>query len=254
MKKTLIAVLLATSAVAGVAYANTTQKSPKHVDWQFDGVFGTLDKQSAQRGFQVYKEVCSACHGLSRVAFRNLTDLGFSEGEVKALAASYQIQDKEPNDAGEMFERPGKPSDKLPSPHPNEQAARAAHNGAYPPDLSLIVKARPNGANYLYSLLTGYGQPIPEGVHIADGQHYNPYFPGGALAMPQPISDGQVSYEDGTAASVDQMSKDVTTFLQWAAEPEMQARKQMGIKVILFLAVFTVFMYLAKRNLWKKLH
>jgi ubiquinol-cytochrome c reductase cytochrome c1 subunit len=186
------------------------------------------------------------------VAFRNLAELGFSEAEIKALAASYQVKDG-PNDDGDMFERPGKPSDRFPSPYANEQQARATHNGAYPPDLSLIVKARPDGANYLYSLLTGYGQP-PEGVHLGDGQHYNPYFPGGALAMIPPLSDGQVAYEDGTQASIDQMSRDVVNFLQWAAEPEMQARKQLGIKVLIFLAVFTAFMYLAKRNLWRKLH
>jgi ubiquinol-cytochrome c reductase cytochrome c1 subunit len=253
MKKALM-VAVSLVAFTGMAYAASDVKHPRKVDWQFDGMFGTVDKQSAQRGMQVYKEVCAACHGLKRVSFRTLADIGFSEAEIKALAASYQIQDKEPNDAGEMYERPGKASDSFPSPHANEQAARAAHNGAYPPDLSLIIKARPDGANYLYSLLTGYGQTPPEGVEVQAGQNYNPYFPGGKLAMAAPLSDDQVSYEDGTRASVDQMSRDVVNFLQWTAEPEMEHRKQLGLSVLIYLAIFTGFMYLAKRNLWKKLH
>jgi len=238
--------------VASATFAASDQKPAKHVEWNFDGPFGRVDKISAQRGFQVYKEVCAACHGLHRVAFRTLTDIGFSEAEVKALAAEYTIQDG-PNDDGDMFDRPGIAADKFPMPYANENAARAANNGAYPPDLSLIVKARPNGANYLYSLLTGY-EAAPEDVKLDAGQYYNPYFPGHKLAMPQPMSDGQVSYEDGTEASLDQMSKDVTNFLQWTAEPEMEQRKQMGIKVLLYLAVFTAFAYIAKKHIWKKLH
>lgn len=225
---------------------------PKRVSWPFDGITGHVDKPAAQRGFQIYKEVCAACHGLSRVAFRSLSDIGFTEAEIKALAANYQIKDG-PNDDGEMFERPGKPSDYFPPPYPNEQAARAAQNGAYPPDLSLIVKARAAGANYLYSLLIGYAA-APAGMHLGDGMSYNPYFPGGQIAMPAPLSDGQVTYEDGTAASLDQMAHDVTVFLQWAAEPEMEARKQMGIKVLMYLFIFTAFMYVAKRKLWRKIH
>lgn len=251
--KQLILTLLAALVIAAPAYANSDQLPPKKIDWAFDGVFGRVDKQSAQRGFQVYKEVCAACHSLNRVAFRTLTQIGFSEAEVKALAASYSVKDG-PNDEGEMFDRPGVPADKFVPPYANEQAARAAQNGAYPPDLSLIIKARPNGANYVYSLLTGYGQAVPEHVQIAEGQHYNPYFPGGKLAMPAPLSDGQISYTDGTTASVDQMAKDVVDFLQWTAEPEMEARKQMGIKVLVYLAIFTGFMYVAKRRLWSKLH
>ena len=236
-----------------MAYASSDQKHPKHMQWSFDGMFGRIDKPASQRGLQVYKEVCAACHGLNRVAFRSLGDLGFSEGEIKALAASYTVKDG-PNDDGEMFERPAKPSDKFPSPFANDQAAASANNGAAPPDLSLIVKARPNGANYLYSLLTGYGETLPEHVQVTAGQHYNPYFPGGKLAMPAPLSEGQVSYEDGTAASVDQMAKDVTHFLQWAAEPEMESRKHMGLKVLLYLAVFSAFAYIAKKHIWRKIH
>lgn len=248
----LIAALTASLLTTAAVHASTDQKHPRQMNWSFDGMTGTVDKQSAQRGFQVYKEVCAACHGLDLISFRNLQDIGFSEAEVKALAASYQINDG-PNDDGEMFQRPGKPSDNFPSPYANENAARATHNGAYPPDLSLIVKARPDGANYLYSLLTGY-EAAHEGVELSDGQHYNPYFPGGKLAMPAPLSDGQVEYGDGTKASVDQMSRDVVNFLQWAAEPEMQSRKQMGIKVLIYLAIFTAFMYIAKRNIWSRIH
>lgn len=248
----LIAVSFSALGIAGYAYASTDQKPPRKIEWAFDGVFGTVDKQAAQRGFQVYKEVCSACHGLSRIAFRNLTEIGFTPAEVKALASTYQITDG-PNDDGDMFDRPGKPSDSFVPPFPNEQAARAAYNGAYPPDLSLIVKARQDGANYLYSLLTGYAD-APAHVQLTDGQYYNPYFPGGKLAMPAPLSDDLVSYSDGTNATVDQMSRDVVTFLQWTAEPEMESRKQMGLKVLIYLAIFTVFMYVAKRNIWRRIH
>ncbi|MBY0406556.1 MAG: cytochrome c1 [Rickettsiales bacterium] len=248
----LVATALVSASAAGLAFAED-HKHPRQVAWPFDGIFGRVDKQAAQRGFQVYKEVCSACHGLGRVAFRNLTEIGFSEAEVKALAATYQIKDG-PNDEGEMFERAGLASDSFVPPFANENAARAANGGAYPPDLSLIIKARHDGANYVHSLLTGY-EPAPAGFDMQPGQYYNPYMPGGRLAMPAPLnSEGQVSYSDGTKATVEQMSSDVVTFLQWAAEPEMEARKQGGIKVLMYLAIFTAFMYVAKRNLWKKLH
>lgn len=240
------------TCVAVPALAATHAQHPKEVDWAFDGVLGKVDKISAQRGFQVYKEVCAACHGLHRVAFRNLTALGFSEGEVKAIAAGYSVQDG-PNDEGEMFSRPGLPSDKFVPPFANEKAARASNGGAYPPDLSLIIKARPNGANYVYSLLTGYDEPVPEHVVPGPGQYANPYFPGGLLAMPAPLASGQVTYQDGTEATVAQMSHDVVTFLQWAAEPEMEHRKQMGIKVMIFLAIMTVFFYFAKKRIWANL-
>lgn len=252
MKKIIFIAPVVALAFAGIAHAASDQKPLKRAEWAFDGVFGHVDQQAAQRGFQVYKEVCSACHGLKRVAFRSLASIGFSEAEIKALASTYQIKDG-PNDEGEMFERPGVAADYFPSPYPNENAGRAVHNGAYPSDLSLMVKARPDGANYLYSLLTGY-EKAPADAHLGEGQHYNPYFPGGKLSMPAPLSDDQVSYEDGTKATVDQMSHDVTVFLQWAAEPEMQSRKQTGIKVLIFLAFFSCFAYIAKRNIWKKLH
>lgn len=242
----------AAALMATAAWAAGDVKPPRQMHWSFDGIFGTVDKPSAQRGLQVYKEVCAACHGLKRVPFRSLSAIGFSEAEIKALAASYSVKDG-PNDDGEMFERPGRPSDYFVPPYANEQAARAAQNGAYPPDLSLIIKARHDGANYLYSLLTGYAEP-PAGVQMGANMHYNPYFPGGQIAMAAPIADGQVTYGDGTHASLDQMSRDVVNFLQWAAEPEMQHRKQMGIKVMLYLGIFTVFAYIAMKRVWSRLH
>ncbi len=244
----LLSLFLASPALA----AGSDAKPPRDMHWKFDGAFGTVDRQSAQRGLQVYREVCAACHGMKRVAFRTLSGIGFPEAEIKALAAEYDITDG-PNDDGDMFQRPGLPSDKFPSPYANEKAARAVNNGAYPPDLSLIIKARPNGANYFYSLMTGYKE-APEDMELGNGMYYNPYFPGGQIAMPTPLSDGQVTYEDGTTASVDQMARDLTNFLQWAAEPEMEVRKRMGVKVMIFLLITTFLLYIAKRRIWRNLH
>lgn len=241
-------------SIAGNAVASDDIEHPKKVDWSFEGAFGTFDRQSIQRGFKIYKEVCSACHSVNRLAFRNLRDVGFSEAEVTSLAAGYNVTDG-PNQEGEMFERPAKPSDRIPSPYANDNAARAANNSALPPDLSLIVKARHDGANYVYSLLTGYQDPAPEDVVLSENMHYNPYFSGGGkqFAMPAPlIKDGQVAYEDGTNPTIDQMSKDVVNFLQWAAEPEMEHRKSMGVKAMIFLSIFTLLFYLAKTRIWKR--
>ena len=249
MNKFLLVTCALTAMAGGVAYANSEAEHPNKQHWQFDGVRGTVDRQSAQRGLQVYKEVCSACHGLHRVAFRNLTALGFSEAEAKEFAAGYTVQDG-PNDEGEMFERPGLPSDKFVPPFANEKAARASNNGAYPPDLSLIIKARHDGANYLHSLLTGY-EEAPAGVELGANMHYNKFFPGHQIAMPAPLVDGGVTYSDGTAATVDQQARDVVNFLQWAAEPEMEQRKNMGIRVLLFLAVMTVLFGIAKKRVWR---
>ncbi|MBM3616985.1 MAG: cytochrome c1 [Alphaproteobacteria bacterium] len=256
MKRSLITLLATTAIMAGAALpalAATDAQHPKHVDWAFDGPLGRVDQQSAQRGLQVYKEVCAACHGLKRIAFRNLTAIGFSEAEAKEIAKGYTVTDG-PNDDGEMFTRPGILSDRFVPPFANEKAARAANGGAYPPDLSLMIKARPNGANYVYSLLTGYDEPVHEGIVAGPGQYTNPYFPGGILAMAPPLASGVVTYQDGTEATVAQMSHDVVTFLQWAAEPEMEQRKQMGIKVMVFLAIMTVFFYFAKKSIWSRLH
>lgn len=241
---------IAGMGAAPASFAATEAEHPKQLHWPFDGMFGTVDVQSAQRGYQVYKEVCAACHSMKRVPFRSLGEIGFTEAEIKALAAGYSYE--ELGDDGQPKERPGRPSDYFKSPYPNEKASRAANGGAYPPDLSLIVKARHDGANYVYSLLTGYAS-APSGMKMADGMHYNPYFPGGQIAMPSPLSEGQVSYGDGTASSVDQMSRDVVNFLQWAAEPEMQHRKAMGLKVLMFLLIMTGFSYVAKKRVWNRL-
>ena len=226
---------------------------PEEQEWAFDGIFGKFDRVSIQRGFQVYKEVCSACHSLKRIAFRNLAEIGLSEDEVKAVAMEYSIEDG-PDEEGEMFERPGKPSDYFPTPYPNDKAARAANNGALPPDLSLMVKARHDGANYIYSLLTGYDQP-PAGFELGENMNYNPYFSGGGrqFSMIPPLtSAGQVEYQDGVESTIAQMSYDVVSFLQWAAEPEMEKRKVLGFKVLIFLAIFTILFYLLKNKIWKR--
>ena len=220
-------------------------------NWSFDGVFGKFDKAALQRGFQVYKEVCAGCHGLEYIAFRNLTELGLNVDQVKAIAAEYEVEDG-PDDEGEMFTRPAILSDILPSPFANDNAARASNNGALPPDLSLIAKARTGGPDYLHALLTGYVD-APADVKINEGMSYNPYFPGNQIAMPPPIDDDAVEYTDGTPATVDQMSLDVVQFLMWAAEPKLEIRKRMGIKVILFLRVLTALFYASKRKVWSRI-
>jgi ubiquinol-cytochrome c reductase cytochrome c1 subunit len=244
--------LAAAFAVAALPALAAEAVKLKDVEWHHAGPFGTFDRAAAQRGFLVYKEVCAACHSLRYVAFRHLEDIGLTEAETKALAATYQVVDG-PDDSGEMFERAGKPSDRYPSPYPNEKAARAANNGAYPPDLSLITKARVGFENYVYSVLTGYEEP-PAGVEVREGMSYNAYFPGHQIAMPQPINDDQVTYPDGTKASIDQMAHDVVTFLAWAAEPSLEARKKMGVKVLLFLLAFAIVLYAVKRKVWAAAH
>ncbi len=226
---------------------------PRNVQWQHDGplgfgVLGTFDRAQLQRGYQVYTEACSACHGLRYVAFRNLEALGFSEPEVRAIARQRQIADLDPN-TGEEITRPGLPSDHFPSPYPNETAARAANNNAYPPDLSLIVSARAGGQKYIYSLLTGY-QPAPPGFQVTPGLHYNPYFHSVQIAMPPPLMPGRVEYADGTEATVEQMAADVTAFLRWAAEPELEARRRMGLATIGFLIILSVLAYATYRRVW----
>jgi len=220
--------------------------------WSFDGVFGTYDRASAQRGFQVYKDVCSVCHPVKHLHFRDLTDIGYSEDEVKAIAAGYQVTDG-PNDEGQMFQRPGRPSDPIPGPFPNDQAARAANNGALPPDQSLIVKARPGGPDYVYGILTGYKE-APSGFKLVPGMNYNEFFPGHQIAMPQPLADNAVTFADGTPATVPQMAHDVVTFLTWAAEPRLEDRHRTGFKVTLFLVVAAGVFYAAKRKIWAAIH
>lgn len=245
--------LLALTAALSIAFAtsagaNTAPTLPKQ-DWSFSGMFGTFDRASAQRGWQVYEEVCHACHGLKFVAFRNLHALGFSTEQVEAIASRFEVQ-AGPNDEGEMFMTPAKGASHIPSPFANDQAARVANNGALPPDLSLITQARVGAADYVYAILTHYRDPAPEGFNLNSGMFYNEYFPGHQIGMPPPLSDDRVTYLDGTKATVSQMAHDVTTFLTWAAEPNMEQRKQLGITVLLFLIVLTGFLYALKRQIW----
>ena len=226
---------------------------PLKVDWSFKGLTGTFDRASLQRGFQVYKEVCSSCHSMQYLSYRNLGEPGgpeFSEQEVKAIAASFEIDDG-PDSQGEMFTRPGRPSDKFKNPYPNVQAAIAANGGAYPPDMSVLVKARKGGANYIYSVLVGYEDP-PPGVTLDEGVYYNKYMIGYKIKLPNNLSDGLVEYADGTDSTVDQMAKDVTTFLAWAAEPELEERHKTGVKVILYLVLLTILVYLSMKKIWSR--
>lgn len=269
----LVASILSLAVVAGIGLGSAAFAAeypinkPRNIDWSFAGPFGTYDKAQLQRGLKVYTEACAVCHSMELVPFRTLTDLGYSDAQVRAFAANYEVEDG-PNADGEMFMRTAVPSDNFPSPFPNKEAAAAANNGAAPPDFSLIAKARgvirgfptfvfdiftqyqQGGPDYIYSLLTGYQDP-PEGVEIADGTHYNPYFiAGSALAMGAPLSDGLVTYDDGSPETVDQYSQDVAAFLMWAAEPHLEDRKRMGFMVMIFLAIFTVLIYLTKKSVY----
>lgn len=240
---------------------------PEQMDWSFAGPFGKYDKAQLQRGLKVYTEVCSACHSMNLVAFRTLEDLGYSEAQVKAFAANYEVTDG-PNADGEMFTRTAVASDHFPSPFPNKEAAAAANGGAAPPDFSLIAKARgvtrgfptfifdiftqyqQGGPDYIHALLTGYQDP-PEGVEVAEGTYFNPYFIAGqSLAMAPPLSDGQVTYDDGSPETLEQYSLDVSAFLMWAAEPHLEDRKRMGFMVMVFLAIFTALIYLTKKSVY----
>lgn len=243
------------AAVSAPANAAGDAKHPAEMNWQFDGLFGTYDRNALRRGFQVYKEVCASCHSLNQIAFRNLSQEGgpeFSEAEVKAIAKEYLVEDG-PDDYGDMFERDALPRDKFPSPYPNENAARAANGGAYPPDLSLITKARGGGADYIHALLSGY-EEAPEGVEMRAGLYYNPYMAGGKIAMPVPLLEELVEYSDGTEATVEQMSMDVTHFLNWTAEPELEERKRMGFMVLIYLTIFAGLMFFSMRKIWADLH
>jgi ubiquinol-cytochrome c reductase cytochrome c1 subunit len=253
MKRILAAAAAALVLGVGPAASASEAVELPTQNWSFGGVFGTFDRGATQRGFLVYKEVCSACHSLNLLAYRNLTQIGLTPEQVDTIAAGFEVQDG-PNDEGDMFTRPARASDTFVSPFPNPQAARAANNGALPPDLSLITKARLGGADYLYALLTGYQDPPPEGVTLMPGMNYNKFFPGHQIGMAPPIADGIVDYPDGTAATTEQIAKDVTTFLSWAAEPELEERKNLGIRTLLFLVVLTALLYALKRKIWQDVH
>jgi ubiquinol-cytochrome c reductase cytochrome c1 subunit len=246
-----IAAAAVTALLAFPAAASEAPVPPAQ-SWSFSGPFGTYDRAALQRGFQVYKEVCSGCHSLRHVYYRDLAALGYNEDEIKAIAASVEVQDG-PNDQGEMFTRPGRSYDRFKSPFPNDNAARAANNGALPPDLSVITKARPHGHDYLYALMTGYKEP-PADMKMTEGMQYNTAYAGNQIAMVPPLSEGSIEYKDGTKATVPQMARDVTVFLAWTAEPEMEERKRIGYKVLLFLLVLTGVLYAAMRRVWSKVH
>jgi len=237
---------LGTQAAEKVEYLKT--------DWSFKGLFGKFDRAALQRGYQVYTEVCSSCHSMKYLSYRNLSEKGgpeFSIEQAKAIAASFEVKDG-PNSDGDMFTRPGRLSDKFVMPYDNVQAAQAANGGAYPPDMSVLVKARGGGVDYIYSLLQGYEDP-PAGVTLDDGVYYNKYMYGNKIKMANQLSDGLVEYSDGTTASVEQMSKDVTTFLMWSAEPHLESRHQMGFKAIVYLIILTILVYFSMKKIWSRI-
>lgn len=252
MRKLLVlAALLALAAPAALAQEETEPPLP-NPGWSFTGIFGTYDRAALQRGFEIYDQVCSNCHSMNLLHYRDLAALGYDEAEVKAIAAQKQVT-AGPNDKGDMFQRPAQPQDAFVAPYPNDQAARAAHNGALPPDLSDIVKARHGGVDYVYGILTGFSEPPPN-FKLNDGMSYDKYFPGHQIAMPQPLQDNSVTYADGTPATLPQEAHDVVTFLAWASDPNMEARKETGAKVMLFLLVMAGVMYAAKRKIWSRLY
>ena len=247
--------VIAAALLGGISTAQASGEKIElpDIDWSWEGPFGSFDKAQLQRGLQVYTEVCRTCHSLSLLAYRDIAALGYNDDEIKAYAGNYEVQDG-PNDEGEMFTRPAIPSDRFVPPFPNDNAARASNNGAFPPDLSLITKARKNGANYLYAMMIGYGDEAPEGVELADGMAYHKYFSGHQIAMPQPLYGEDVEYADGTEPTLDQEARDITAFLAWAAEPELEQRKAMGIKVLLFLGVLFVMAVAVKKAVWRDVH
>ena len=257
MRKLILSTVMAIGFVAAVpavlgAASNQAlaEEGPalEHQAWPWLGVFGQYDQAQLKRGFQVYHDICSNCHSLKLVAYRNLAAIGFTEDEIKTFAAEKQVKDG-PNDQGEMYDRAARPSDHFVPPFANDQAARAANNGALPPDQSLLVKARKGGPDYLYAVLTGY-EDAPAGVTVPDGMSYNKAFPGHNIGMPQPLTDDAVTYADGTKATLDQEAKDITAFLNWTSEPELDVRHSLGLKVLGFLVVLTALFYALKRKVW----
>jgi len=239
------------TAISNSAYSEEKKIEFIKNDWSFEGIFGTFDRSSLQRGYQVYQEVCSGCHSIQHLSYRNLSEKGgpeFSKEETKAIAAQFEVLDG-PNSEGEMFTRPGRPSDNFVKPFLNVEAATAANGGAYPPDMSVLVKARKGGADYIYSLLLGY-EEAPAGYELDDGVYYNKYMTGQKIKMLKPLSDGTVEYSDGTQATEGQMAKDVATFMTWAAEPHLEARHKMGVRTILYLIILTMLVYFSMKKVW----
>ena len=241
--------------IIGATFSASSAEKTEYLktDWSFKGLFGKFDRAALQRGYQVYTEVCSSCHSMKYLSYRNLAEKGgpeFTEEQAKAIAASFEVKDG-PNSDGEMFTRPGKLSDKFVMPYENVKAAQAANGGAYPPDMSVLVKARGGGVDYVYSLLQGYEDP-PSDIILDDGVHYNKFMYGNKIKMANPLSDGLVEYADGTIASVEQMSKDVTTFLMWSAEPHLEARHKMGFKAIVYLIILTILVYFSMKRIWSR--
>ena len=254
MKKIIIITHLIFLLLIGSYQVNAAEKTDLlKVDWSFNGLFGKFDRGSLQRGYQVYSEVCAACHSMKYLSYRNLSEKGgpeFSIEQAKAIAASFEITDG-PNADGEIFTRPGKLSDKFLMPYENDKAAQAANGGAYPPDMSVLAKARSGGADYIYSLLLGY-EEAPSGMSLDDGVYYNKYMYGNQIKMSAPLTEDLIEYGDGTEASIEQMSKDVTTFLMWAAEPHLETRHQMGFKAIVYLIILTVLVYFSMKKIWSR--
>jgi cytochrome c1 len=250
-----LAALFLLTAFAGSAGAADTETEIERQSWSFSGPFGHFNNAQLQRGYWVYKDVCANCHSMRLLSYRNLGEPGgpeFSAEAVEALASQVQVSDG-PNDQGEMFQRPARPSDRFRSPYPNDATARRFNNGALPPDLSVMAKARLGGADYIYSLLTGYRDP-PAGFELAPGMHYNIAFPGHQIAMAPPLQDGVVPYTDGTKPTVDNYARDVAAYLMWAAEPKLEERHKLGARVMVFLLAFAIIMFLAKRLIWAPLH
>ena len=253
--KNLLKILYLITFVIGFSLNSYSAEKIEYLktDWSFKGLFGKFDRGALQRGYQVYTEVCSSCHSMKYLSYRNLAEKGgpeFTEAQAKAIAASFEVTDG-PNADGEMFTRPGKLSDKFVMPYDNVKAAQAANGGAYPPDMSVLVKARGGGVDYIYSLLQGYEDP-PSEMTLDDGVYYNKYMYGNKIKMPNQLSDGLVEYADGTEASIEQMSKDVTTFLMWSAEPHLESRHRMGFKAIVYLIILTILVYFSMKRIWSR--
>ncbi len=254
MKKLISLVILFISIFSFQNHSISAEKIKfLETDWSFKGLFGKYDRGALQRGYQVYTEVCSACHSMQYLSYRNLAQPGgpeFTEQEAKFIAASFEVQDG-PNSEGEMFTRPAKLSDKFVMPYDNVEAAKAANGGAYPPDMSVLAKARKGGADYIYSLLLGYDDP-PANIKLDDGVYYNKYMYGNKIKMSAPLSDGLVEYNDGTQATEEQMAKDVTTFLMWSAEPHLETRHKTGFRVIVYLIILSILVYLTMKKIWSR--